>query len=110
VRLCGPKKLQSVLATNGYDCTTVQEVGWSGKTNGELLDEADVSFDVLVTVDQNIRFQQKLTGRRIAVIIVRARSNRLVDLEPQFPACIAALRRIKPGTVVEVGLLSTPED
>ena len=46
---CAPKKLQSVLATNGYDCTTVQEVGWSGKTNGELLDEADVSFDVLVT-------------------------------------------------------------
>ena len=100
---CAPRALKTVLAANGYDCTTVQEAGWSGKENGDLLTEANYNFDVLVTVDQNIRYQQSLTGLRIAVVIVRARSNRLEDLEPHFPACIAALRSIQPGTVVEVG-------
>jgi hypothetical protein len=60
-------------------------------------------FDVLVTVDQNIRFQQNVTKRKIALVILRARSNRLVDLQPHFPACREALRSIQPGTVVEVG-------
>ena len=100
---CAPRKLKSVLAAAGCDCATAQEMGWSGKENGELLAEADAQFDVLVTLDQNIRYQQNLTGRKIAVLIVRARSNRLADMEPHFPACIAALRAIQPGMVIEVG-------
>ncbi len=63
---------------------TVQDAGWSGKENGELLALADASFDVLVTLDHNIRYQQNLTGRKIALVILRARSNRLVDLHPHF--------------------------
>jgi len=101
---CAPKKLKSVLTANGYDCATVQEAGWSGKENGELLADADGRFDALVTVDQNIYYQQNLTERKIAVVIIRASSNRLEDLEPYFPACVLALRSIRPGTVVEVGL------
>jgi hypothetical protein len=81
----------------------VQEAGWSGKENGELLVLADASFDVVVTIDRNLRYQQDLTGRRIALLIVRARSNRVVDLEPHFSACAEMLRAIQPGTVVEVG-------
>jgi predicted nuclease of predicted toxin-antitoxin system len=100
---CAPKALKAALVASGYDCTTVQEAGWSGKENGELLALADASFDVVVTIDRNLRYQQNLTGRKIALLIVRARSNRLVDLQPHFPACIEALHTIQPGTVVEVG-------
>src|SRR5215469_5750046 len=100
---CAPKALKAALATGGFDCTTVQEAGWSGKENGELLILADARFDVMVTIDRNLRYQQNLTGRKIALLIVRAHSNRVVDLQPHFPACIEALRIIQPGTVVEVG-------
>ena len=100
---CAPKALKVALAASGFDCTTVQEAGWSGKENGELLALADASFDVVVTIDRNLRYQQNLTGRRIALLIVRARSNRVVDLEPHFSACAETLRTIQPGTVVEVG-------
>jgi predicted nuclease of predicted toxin-antitoxin system len=100
---CAPKALKIELEAGGYDCMTVREARWSGKENGELLALADISFDVLVTLDQNIRYQQNITGRKIAVLILRARSNRLVDLRRHFPACIEALKSIQPGTVVEVG-------
>jgi uncharacterized protein YbjT (DUF2867 family) len=84
--------VEVALAASGFDCTTVQEAGWSGKENGELLALADASFDVVVTIDWNLRYQQNLTGRRIALLIVRARSNRVVDLEPLFSACAETLR------------------
>jgi predicted nuclease of predicted toxin-antitoxin system len=69
---CAPKALKVALAANGFDCTTVQEAGWSGKENGELLALADASFDVVVTIDRNLRYQQNLSGRRIALLIVRS--------------------------------------
>lgn len=100
---CAPKALKMALVAAGYDCETVQEAGWSGKENGELLGLADAGFDVLITLDQNLRYQQNLTGRKIALIILRARSNRVPDLQPHFHSCIQALRNIQPGTVVEVG-------
>jgi len=103
---CAPRALKLALASDGHDCLTVQEAGWSGKENGELLALADASFDVLVTIDQNIRYQQNLTGRKVALLIVRSRSNRLVDLESHFAACLDALRSIQPGTIVEVGARS----
>ena len=100
---CAPKAIKVALAASGFDRTTVQEAGWSGKENGEPLALADASFDVVMTIDRNLRYQQNLTGRRIALQIVRARTNRVVDLEPHFAACAEALRTIQPGTVVEVG-------
>lgn len=48
----------------GLECFTVQEAGWSGKANGELLSLAELQFDVLVTIDSNLSFHQKLSGRR----------------------------------------------
>jgi hypothetical protein len=69
---CAPKALKAELAAHGYDCTTVQEAGWSGKENGELLALADERFDVLVTLDRKLRYQQNLTGREIALLVVRA--------------------------------------
>lgn len=95
--------VEVALAASGFDCTTVQEAGRSGKENGELLAPADAGFDVVVTIDRNLRYQQNLTGRRIALLIVGARTNRVVDLEPHFAVCAEAFRTIQPGTVVEVG-------
>ena len=53
---CAPKALQTALVASGYDCLTVQEAGWSGKENGELLALADARFAVFVTIDQSIRY------------------------------------------------------
>jgi len=60
-------------------------------------------FDVLLTLDKNIPYQQDLKLGRIAILIVRARSNRIQDLLPVIPDCLAALRSIEPGRVVPVG-------
>ncbi len=100
---CDPKALKTVLAAQGHECLTAQEAGWSGKENGELLVLAEPQFDVLVTLDTNIQYQQKLAGRRIALLIIRARSNRLTYVAQHFPACVEALKSIKPGDVVHVG-------
>lgn len=100
---CAPKKLKTFLATYGHTCRTIQEVGWSGIANGELLALAEPLFDVLVSIDKGLQYQQNIGGRKIAIVILRARSNRLVDLEPHFPSCAKALLSIKSGQVIEIG-------
>ena len=99
-----PRKLTGHLVS--HTCRTVVECGWSGKKNGELLGLADPQFDVLLTLDKNLPYQQNLDTKRIAVLIVRARSNRIQDLLPVIPECLAALESIKPRQVVRVGSLS----
>ena len=97
-----PRKLAGHLI--GHECRTVVECGWSGKKNGELLALADPLFDILLTLDKNLPYQQNLDTKRIAVLIVRARSNRIQDLLPAIPECIAAIEGIRPGQVLRVGL------
>lgn len=65
---CAPKELKTFFAKHGHKSLTVQEAGWAGKQNGELLKLAETDFDVLVTVDTNLSYQQTLEGRRIAVV------------------------------------------
>lgn len=98
-----PRKLVGCLVQ--HDCRTVVECGWSGRKNGELLLLADPLFDVLLTLDKNLPYQQNLDTKRIAVLIVRARSNRIQDLLPIVPECLAALAIIGPRQVVRVGSL-----
>ena len=78
-------------------------MGWSGKRNGELLKLmlAD-GFEVFLTVDQNLKFQQNILASGIAVLVFIARSNRLVDLLPLIPNARQALGSIKAGDIVEV--------
>jgi predicted nuclease of predicted toxin-antitoxin system len=72
---CIPRKFRNHLS--GHDCLTVPEDGWSGKKNGELLALAEnAGLQVFVSLDQAIEFQQKLTGRNIAVILLRTRQRR----------------------------------
>lgn len=98
-----PRKLAGYL--EDHECRTVVECGWSGKKNGELLALADPLFDVFLTLDKNLPYQQNLESVRVAVLIVRARSNRIQDLLPFLPQCLAALVAIQPRQVVRVGAL-----
>lgn len=100
---CAPKALKATLTAHGHECHTVQEAGWAGKENGELLALAEGQFHVLVTLDTNLRYQQNLEGRTIAIVVIRARSNRLGYLRRYFDACAKALERIKSGEIVYVG-------
>ena len=67
-----------------------------------LLDLAEPVFDALVTVDANLTHQQELAGRKIAILILVAKTNRLIDLTPLFPACAAALENLRAGEVVRI--------
>lgn len=65
-----PRRLKNELSQ--HEVTTVPERGWAGKTNGELLKLASGSFDVFITADQGLEYQQNLTNVEIAVIVLRA--------------------------------------
>jgi hypothetical protein len=68
-----------------HDCQTARYAGLAGLKNGELLIAAEsAKFDVFLTVDQGIEYQQNLTGRNMAIIIFRTKSNRLKDLLPRL--------------------------
>lgn len=97
-----PRKLAAHL--EGHECRTVVQCGWSGKKNGELLAVADPLFDVLLTLDKNLPYQQNLDSVRIAVLIIHAYSNRLADLLPLLPKCLAALETIQPRQVIRIGI------
>ena len=99
---CVPRPLKRSLAVEGHNCSTVPEARLAGKTNGELLLLAQPNFQVFITLDKGIPFQQNLAGFKIAILVIRARSSRLADILPQIPECLAALRVIKPGEVVYV--------
>lgn len=98
---CVPRPLRRELS--GHDVRTVQEMNWAGKKNGELLQlMTGQGFEVLLTVDQNMRHQQNLKPAGIAVLVLVAPSNRLADLLPLMPSAQAALNSIRPGDVVEI--------
>jgi hypothetical protein len=82
----------------------VQEAGWSGKKNGDLLALAESTFDVLVTIDQGLQYQQNLANRRIALVVLDAPSNQTEDLLPLIPGILSALQNVRPGSAVRVGM------
>ncbi len=85
-----------------HEVATVPARGWSVLSNGELLDLARGEFDVFLTADQNLQYQQSLENRGISVVVLAARTNRLQDLLPLVPRVLAALEGIRPGQVVRV--------
>ena len=99
---CAPSALGRFLIQHRHECRTAQEVGWAGKQNGELLQLAENTFDALVTLDTNLRYQQNLTQRKIAIVMIRDHSNRLADFSQHFPALVQALEPIKRESFVQV--------
>ena len=87
-----------------HEVSTVPEIGWAGTKNGALLARADGRFDVLVTVDTNLEFQQNLSGLTISVIVVEAISNTYEDVVVHIPAILSALESLSNGTVVRVSV------
>jgi Domain of unknown function (DUF5615) len=99
---CLPRKLK--FSFPGHECLTVPEVGLTGIINGRLLSEAErLGFDVLVTIDQGFQYQQNLSLRKVALILLCAKSNRLVDLLPLTQECELRMREVRPGEVLTVG-------
>jgi len=99
---CVPRKFRNLLP--GHDCRTVPEEGLAGRKNGELLSLAEKSgFQVFLTLDRGLEYEQNLERRSIAIILIRAKSNRLADLLPHCPEILRALRSIQPGELVKVG-------
>ena len=98
---CLPRRLKRDLV--GHDARTAPEMGWASKRNGELLRLAEREFDAFVTVDRKLQHQQKLSAFRIAVIVLVARSNSLLDLQPLIPMVLEALPNAKPGEATVVG-------
>jgi hypothetical protein len=86
----------------GHDVRTARQMGWTTIKNGELLSLASQSFDVFVTVDRNLSFQQNLSELPISVIVLAAKTNRLADLVLRVPALLAAIESAKPGTATVI--------
>ncbi len=98
---CVPRPLKRELTD--FEVRTVVEIGWAGKKNGELLKlMMQESFTILLTTDQNLRYQQNLQQAGVAVIVMVAPSNRLANLLPLIPSVCSALISIAPGEVIEV--------
>ncbi len=97
---CLPKRLKRELV--GHDARTAPEMGWASKRNGELLALAVGVFDVFLTADRNLSYQQDVSAFNIAVIVLVAQSNRIDDLRPLAPRVLEVLTTAKRRAVTIV--------
>ena len=95
-----PRRLGALLI--GHETSTVQRSGWSGIKNGRLLAMAATRFDVFLTMDGGLEFQQNLKTLPVAVLIMEALSNRIQHLEPLVPEVLKELSHILPRTLRRV--------
>ena len=98
---CVDRRLATAIA--GHDVKTVPQMGWAGIKNGDLLLLAEKQFEVFITVDRNLSFQQNLTRYKIAVLVLHARTNRLRDLRLLMQELCTSLSSAKPGEVLLIG-------
>ena len=98
---CVDRRLGRELAP--HEVRTARQMGWTTLKNGELLALASAKFDVFVTVDRNLSFQQDIVSFSIAVVVLQARSNRLADLIPLVPSLLSAIEATPPGTAKFIG-------
>lgn len=90
-------------ALQGHSVDTVARRGWTGITNGELLRRMGTEYDVLITMDRGIEFQQNLATVSVRILLVRAPSNRMMHLLPLVPAILEALPTLQPGQLHHIG-------
>jgi predicted nuclease of predicted toxin-antitoxin system len=88
----------------GHEAKTVQEMGWEGIKNGRLLALAERDFQVFVTGDRNLSFQQNVPSLALALVVLKAESIRLVHTRPLMPKLLATLPSLKPGQIVRIAL------
>ena len=87
----------------GHEVKTAQEMGWAGIKNGRLLALAQGSFQVFITGDRNLSFQQNMPRFSLAVVVLKAESIRLVHTRPLMSKLLALLPSLKPGQIVSLG-------
>ncbi|MFQ5631640.1 MAG: DUF5615 family PIN-like protein [bacterium] len=97
---CTPRVVKKRLAH--FFIRTVQDMGWAGIKNGQLLNMAEGQFDVLVSTDQSLPYQKNLKSKRLMVIILP--SNQVPVVSQLIPALEQALQTMQPGTFVEIPL------
>ncbi|MCC7325237.1 MAG: DUF5615 family PIN-like protein [Burkholderiales bacterium] len=93
-----------------HDVNSVQKMGWSGLKNGELLARSAEKFDVILTADQNLPYQQNVDRLPIAVVVIAAKSNRIETLRELVPDLLAALPLIQPRALIRVGVSQVAPD
>ena len=97
-----PRQLSAYLV--GHEVRTVQQQGWAGKTNGDLLQLAvEAGFEAFVTADHNLEYQQNLRSVDLGIVVLVAGSNAIEDLVPLVPDTLAVLSTVRPRQVVRVG-------
>lgn len=89
-------------ALTGHYAVSAQKMGWAGLKNSVLLIEAEKQFDVFITGDLNLNFQQDVTKYNIAVVVLHSESTQLHHTLPLMPKVLALLPTLKPGQVVDV--------
>ena len=95
-----PRRLRRELP--GHDVHTIIEMGWSGIKNGPLLRRAAQEFDVFLTVDQGVEYQQNPLGLDLAIVVMVAATNDIDDLRPLMPRVRETLSSASPGTIVKI--------
>lgn len=89
----------------GHDVRTTQEQGWAGLKNGALLKEAlAAGFQVLITGDGNLEFQQNLKASALFVVVLVAPTNKIEDLLPRVPGALEAIARARPGDIERIDI------
>ena len=86
----------------GHEVLTVEEAGFKGLKNGRLLQAAAGQYDVVVTVDQNLQYQQNLKNFALAIIVLKSQRSTYSMLAPLMPQVLEALEQIKPGEIIIV--------
>lgn len=97
---CTPARLKSDFP--GHEVSTIEEARLKGLKNGTLLRIASQEFDVLITVDQKIPYQQNLSDLSIAIVIMVARSNRYPELRSLAPKALKTIASIRKGQIVRI--------
>jgi len=95
-------QLAFVPGSDGHYAVSAQKKGWGGIKNGTLLELAEKEFDVFITGDRNLSFQQAVTKFDIAVVVIHAPSTQLHHTLPLMPKVLGALSALKPCHVVNV--------
>jgi len=98
---CVPRKFSNLLKE--FDVQTVEQVGWAGIKNSELLKKASNEYNVFITVDRNLCFQQNPKSLPLSVFVIHSKSNRLKDLEQFIPDIVKLIKAPLSNNVYDIG-------
>lgn len=97
---CVPWPMHKILV--GHECSTAQSRGWGGYKNGDLLRLAEDEFDLFITSDQNLRYQQSLAGRRIAILELS--TNNLRRIRSAADHVLSEVATMRPSEFRRLGI------